>query len=86
MGLAGERLNDVPGVVEVGRLADELAVRIDGKPYLVNGSNIDDHGDAHASDGLCNAIRRAKVTGEIKDDRFVAEGFELLPLGDTDTD
>ena len=69
-----------------GVVGCKLAVRIDGKPYLVTGSDIDDHGDAHASDGLCNAMRRAKVTGEIKDDRFVAESFELLPLGDADTD
>jgi hypothetical protein len=30
----------------------ELAVRIDGKSYFVDGSSIDSHGDAHASDGF----------------------------------
>lgn len=57
----------------------DLAVRIEGKAYFVVGSAIDDHGDAHAADGLCNAIRRAMVSGAIKDDRFVATSFRLLP-------
>jgi hypothetical protein len=34
----------------------ELAVRIDGKSYFVDGSSIS-HGDAHASDGFAAAIR-----------------------------
>ncbi len=57
----------------------ELAVRIDGKSYFVDGASIDDHGDAHAADGMCNAIRKGKVTGEIRNDRFFATSFELLP-------
>jgi hypothetical protein len=28
----------------------ELAVRIDGKPYFVDGTSLDSHGDAHAND------------------------------------
>ena len=60
----------------------DLAVRIDGKSYYVDGSNIDDHGDAHGDDGLCNCIRNAKVAGEIKDGRFVATSFEVLPKDD----
>ncbi|MCH7527617.1 MAG: hypothetical protein IID39_09280 [Planctomycetes bacterium] len=62
-----------------GVVGCKLAVRIDGKPYLVTGSDIDDHGDAHASDGLCNAAGRAVVEGEIDGGRFVATGFELRP-------
>ena len=57
----------------------DLAVRINGKAYFVDGINIDDHGDAHADDGFCNAIRRAKVTGEITGGRFKATSFILLP-------
>ena len=56
----------------------KLAVRIDGKSYFVEGSTIDDHGDAHARDGLCNAIQNAKVSGEIKDGRFIASSIELV--------
>ena len=56
----------------------DLAVRIDGKCYYVDGSSIDDHGDAHGDDGLCNCIRKAKVTGAIKDGRFVANQIELV--------
>ncbi len=55
----------------------DLAVRIDGKSYFVDGTGIDDHGDAHAADGFCNSIRRAKVSGHLEGDRFVIEKFEL---------
>ena len=57
----------------------DLAVRIDGKGYYVDGAKMDDHGDAHGEDGMCNRIRKAKVTGQVQDSRFVATAFELLP-------
>ncbi len=56
----------------------DLAVRINGKAYFVDGTNIDEHGDAHAKDGFCNAISKAKVQGEIVDNRFKATYFELV--------
>ena len=59
----------------------DLAVRIDGKSYFVDGSSIDDHGDAHGDDGLCNCVRKAKVSGEIKEGRFVANSIEIIPKG-----
>ena len=55
-----------------------LAVRIDGKAYFVDGTTIDDHGDAHASDGFCEAIRKAEVQGEVVDNRFKATWFKLV--------
>ena len=58
----------------------DLAVRIDGKSYYVDGALMDDHGDAHGDDGMCNCVRQAKVTGEIKGGRFTATSFELLPF------
>lgn len=58
----------------------DLAVRIDGKTYFVDGTKLDDHGDAHAEEGFCNAIRQAKVTGVIENNRFVATTFTLLPV------
>ena len=57
----------------------DLAFRIDGKTYFVDGTKLDDHGDAHAEDGFCNAIRKAEVVGEIKDNKFVVTYFKLLP-------
>ncbi|MBG6186295.1 DUF6370 family protein [Flavobacterium sp. CAN_S2] len=57
----------------------ELAVRMDGKSYFVDGSSIDSHGDAHASDGFCAAIRKAEVTGKVVNNRFKATSFKLLP-------
>lgn len=56
----------------------DLAVRIDGTPYFVDGRKIDDFGDAHADDGFCNAIRKATVTGEIVDGRFKAKSMQLV--------
>ena len=58
----------------------DLAVRIDGKSYFVEGTKIDDHGDAHAHNGFCEAIRKAEVVGEIKGNRFVVTQFKLLPI------
>lgn len=56
-----------------------LAVRINGKAYFVDGTAIDDHGDAHADDGFCNAIRKAEVKGDVVSGRFKATYFKLLP-------
>lgn len=58
----------------------DLAVRIDDKAYFVDGTGIDDHGDAHAEDGLCARIRKARVSGQIVNNRFQATSFQLLPL------
>ena len=55
----------------------DLAVRIDGKAYFVDGTTIDEHGDAHAEDGFCNAIRKAAVTGKVENGRFKATSFTL---------
>lgn len=56
----------------------DLAVKIDGHPYFVEGTRIDQHGDAHAENGFCNAVRKAKVSGEIKNDKFIATDFSLV--------
>src|SRR5436190_22761647 len=56
----------------------DLAVRIDGKAYFVDGTDIDSHGDAHAKNGFCNAVRKAEVQGEIVNDRFKVTYFKLL--------
>ncbi len=57
----------------------DLAVRLaDGRAYFVEGTGIDDHGDAHGPDGFCNAIRPARVRGRVEGDRFVVRSFELI--------
>lgn len=58
----------------------DLAVRINGKAYFVDGTSIDKHGDAHAKEGFCNAIRKAEVQGEVVNNRFKATYFKLLPV------
>ena len=44
---------------------------------VADGTDIDDHGDSHAKDGFCNAIRVAKVSGKVKKNMFLADSFEL---------
>jgi len=56
----------------------DLAVRIDGKAYFVDGTDIDSHGDAHAKDGFCKAVRKAEVQGGIANNRFKVTYFKLL--------
>ncbi|PBJ11779.1 hypothetical protein BSF42_25080 [Flavobacterium sp. ACN6] len=58
----------------------DLAVRIDGKTYFVDGTTIHDHGDSHADNGFCNAVRKASVTGTIEKDRFKATSFTLIDV------
>jgi hypothetical protein len=63
----------------------DLAVRIDGKSYFVDGTDIDSHGDPHAKEGFCKAIRKAEVQGEIVGNRFKVTYFKLInpPVKDT---
>jgi len=55
-----------------------LAVEINSEIYYVDGTTIDDHGDAHGSDGFCNVIRKAHVEGAIEGNKFLLEKFSLL--------
>lgn len=57
----------------------DLAVHFGDKSYFVDGFTMKQSGDAHADDGMYNAIRKAKVTGEIVNGRFVATRFDLPP-------
>lgn len=57
----------------------DLAIRIHGKAYFVEGIHIDSLGDAHAKDGFCNAIRKARVQGRVVNNRFQASYFALEP-------
>jgi len=60
----------------------DLAVRIDGKSYFVDGTDIDSHGDAHAKDGFCNAVRKAEAQGQLVNNRFKVTYFKLLKSDD----
>ena len=52
----------------------QLAVKIDQKPYLVSGSDI----DAHTA-GLCAGAKQAEVAGKIEGGKFVVSRMELKP-------
>ncbi len=56
-----------------------LAIQLAGKKYWVDGSNISDHGDEHAHNGLCKNIRKAEIQGTITGNRIQATSFVLLP-------
>ena len=56
----------------------DLAVAYDGKAHYVDGSHIDDHGDAHAPNGMCNAVLKARVSGTLVDNRFQATEFVII--------
>jgi len=56
----------------------ELAIRINGKPYFVDGKGIDDFGDAHGEHGFCNAVSKAEVSGRIVNNRFKATDIKLM--------
>jgi len=58
--------------------ACNLAIRIDGKSYFLDGADIDSQGDAHANNGFCNTIKKAEVQGELVNGRFKATYFKLI--------
>ncbi len=87
---AQEKKEPKPQIVEVScgqcqfgmteKTGCDLAVRFDGKRYFVEGTKIDEHGDAHAHDGFCSAVRKAEVVGEVKNNKFIVTRFKLLPV------
>lgn len=56
-----------------------LAVQIAGKYYWVKGSNLQEHGDEHAKDGMCKTTRKAKVLGRLENDTLYTSKFVLIP-------
>ena len=56
-----------------------LAIKIADKTYWVDGSSISDHGNEHAEDGLCKAVRKAKIEGNFDENRFKSSSFALIP-------
>lgn len=70
------------GTCHFGMKADicTLAIRLpEGKSYWVSGFSIDQFGDAHAADGFCQTTRKAKVSGTLVGDKFMATAFVLIP-------
>ncbi|AZJ33167.1 hypothetical protein SAMN05444344_1049 [Tenacibaculum mesophilum] len=57
----------------------DLAVKIDGQAYFIDGAHIDDYGDAHDKNiGFCNVVRKAEVIGKIENNRFKASSFKIV--------
>tara|TARA_R110000787_G_scaffold13816_7_gene43009 strand:- start:1476 stop:1781 length:306 start_codon:yes stop_codon:yes gene_type:complete len=57
----------------------DLAIRIDNKAYFIDGTDIDDFGDAHHKEtGFCEVIRKAEVLGKVENDRFQSTSIKLI--------
>ncbi|MCZ2084102.1 MAG: hypothetical protein LC112_07490 [Flavobacteriales bacterium] len=55
-----------------------MAVKIDGKVYLVEGMDKKAFGEMHSDDGYCKIMKKAVVTGEIKKGKFYATSFKYV--------
>jgi hypothetical protein len=60
----------------------DLAVRINGTPYFVDGVGIKEYGHPHNKNGFCMAVRKAEVQGDVVNGRFKASYFKLLDVED----
>ena len=58
----------------------DLAVRVNGKAYFVEGTHIDEHGDPHAPEGFCESIRKADIQGTVVNDKFKVSYLKLKPV------
>ena len=57
----------------------DLAIRLDGKAYFMDGADIDDFGDAHdEKTGFCEVIRKAEVSGKLENNRYKATSIKLI--------
>ena len=55
-----------------------LAIRIGEKTFNVKGTGMEDHGNSHADNGFCNAVRIANVKGKVSKGKFKSESFALI--------
>lgn len=55
-----------------------LTIKIGDTIYPVKGTNIHKHGDPHSEEGMCNVIRVAYVSGEVKDNKIYSDSFTLI--------
>tara|TARA_B100001123_G_C15297020_1_gene1019600 strand:+ start:52 stop:489 length:438 start_codon:yes stop_codon:yes gene_type:complete len=55
-----------------------LAIKIGESTYQIKGTSIDDHGDSHAKDGFCSAVRVASVVGNVKDNICFVKTFDIV--------
>lgn len=55
-----------------------MAVKIDGKVYNVEGLDKKTFGDAHAADGYCKVMKKAVVSGEVRNGKFYASSFKYV--------
>ncbi|WP_258932597.1 DUF6370 family protein [Flavobacterium oreochromis] len=54
-----------------------LTIRYNNNVYKVIGTSIDDHGDAHATNGFCNSIKKSKSFWDIKRRKILSKEISL---------
>ena len=55
----------------------DLAVRRGDENQYGEGTAIDDHGDAHADDGFCKAIKKVTISGEAANGKINISSFKI---------
>ena len=55
-----------------------MAVKIDNKIYTVEGIDKKHFGPMHSENGYCKALKKARITGEIRKEKFYATKFEYV--------
>ena len=55
----------------------DLAVKIEEEYYFIEGTAIDDHGDAHADDGFCKAIKKVTISGKAANGKINVSSFKI---------
>lgn len=55
-----------------------MAVKIDGKVYNVEGINKKKFGEMHSDDGYCKVMKKAVVSGTVKNGKFYATHFKYV--------
>ena len=55
-----------------------MAVKLNGKVYNVEGVDEKKFGEAHAHDGYCMVMKKAMVSGEIRNGKFYAKEFAYV--------
>ena len=55
-----------------------MAVKINGKVFVVEGINKKEFGEMHSDDGYCKIMKKAVDSGEIKKGKFYATSFKYV--------
>lgn len=61
-----------------GQQGCAMAVKLNGKIYNVEGIDRKEFGPMHSDDGYCKVVRKAQVSGTVKNGKFYATDFKYV--------